>query len=180
MSLPNGKLPRMWTWISRAPPLPPAPRGDRPLDGEEIVAGIGPLRPFVRRGELFASLKRDGSSGGSPCRTAAASWTANGLGKREALKQLGSTGDRSELVVLAARYRPYVTDGVLNATLPDDMEPGSGARRRRRAPGQAAPGREGAVAGVAGPGGRARRSGARRGAPRRAPGEGRPGAKKET
>jgi DNA topoisomerase-1 len=45
-------------------------------------------------------------------------------GKGTKLKELGKHPDSGdELVILAGRYGPYVTDGSINATLPKGTEP---------------------------------------------------------
>jgi DNA topoisomerase-1 len=92
--------------------------------GEEVVAGIGRFGPFVRRGKVFASLRSNEDLWTIGLEEAVALVEAKISGKRQSLKTLGKhpeTGD--ELVVMAGRYGPYVTDGTVNATLPKGTEP---------------------------------------------------------
>jgi DNA topoisomerase-1 len=92
--------------------------------GEEVVAGIGRVGPFVRRGKVFASLRSNEDLWTIGLEEAVALVEAKISGKRQSLKTLGKhpeTGD--ELVVMAGRYGPYVTDGTVNATLPKGTEP---------------------------------------------------------
>jgi DNA topoisomerase-1 len=133
--------------------------GRDPRTGEEIVAGLGRFGPFVRRGKTFASLKGTDALWTVTPEEAAAMLDAKAAGKRLPLRELGkhpATG--ADVVVMSGRYGPYVTDGVVNATIPKGMEPedldlesalkmlakkagrGGGARRRgERARGGRAP-----------------------------------------
>ena len=125
VSLPKGRQPSDvdLAYAVRLLGLPRAVGRD-PGTGEEVVAGIGRFGPFVRRGEIFASLKSDEELWSISLADAVALVDAKAAGKREALKELGPHPESGvELVVLSGRYGPYVTDGVVNATLPEDMEP---------------------------------------------------------
>ncbi|MDP2959031.1 MAG: type I DNA topoisomerase [Longimicrobiales bacterium] len=126
VSLPEGKVPADVD-LAYAVQLLTLPRtlGTDPATAEEVVAGIGRFGPFVRRGKVFASLKSHDELWGIVLEDAVALIEAKAAGRREALKELGphpETG--AELVVLAGRYGPYVTDGKVHATLPKGMEPG--------------------------------------------------------
>jgi DNA topoisomerase-1 len=50
---------------------------------------------------------------------------AKGGGRRgpQALKELGQDGDGNTIKVLKGRYGPYVSDGDINATIPDGNDP---------------------------------------------------------
>lgn len=125
VSLPKGKTPGDVD-LAYAVRLLSLPRtvGTDPSTGEEVVAGLGRFGPFVRRGKVFASLKDDDQLWNIGLDAAVALVEAKASGKRQALKELGKhPGTGAELVVLAGRYGPYVTDGKVNATLPKGMEP---------------------------------------------------------
>ena len=125
VSLPKGKSPGDVD-LAYAAQLLSLPRtvGTDPSTGEEVVAGIGRFGPFVRRGKVFASLKNDDELWGIGIDDAVARIEAKAAGKRQALRELGPhPKSGAEVVVLAGRYGPYVTDGQSNATLPKGMEP---------------------------------------------------------
>ncbi len=125
VSLPEGKAPADID-LGYAVKLLSLPRtiGTDGDTGEEVVAGIGRYGPFVRRGKTFASLNNDQELWEISLADAIELIKAKESGKRVALKELGPhpvSGD--DLVVVAGRFGPYVTDGKVNATLPKDMEP---------------------------------------------------------
>ncbi|HKJ03478.1 MAG TPA: DNA topoisomerase, partial [Longimicrobiales bacterium] len=125
VSLPKGKTPGDVD-LDYAVRLLSLPRtvGVDPSTQEEVVAGLGRFGPFVRRGKVFASLKKDEDMWTVGLDEAVALIEAKASGKREALKELGKhPTSGADLVVLSGRYGPYVTDGKVNATLPKDMEP---------------------------------------------------------
>ncbi len=125
VSLPDGKRPSDVD-LAYAVRLLGLPRhvGKDPNTGEDVVAGIGRFGLFVRRGKLFANLKTDDELWGISLADAVARLGAKASGKREVLKDLGRHPESgAEVVVLSGRYGPYVTDGVVNATLPKDVDP---------------------------------------------------------
>ena len=124
-SLPEGVAPADVD-LAHAVRLLSLPRslGTDAESGEEVVVGIGRYGPFARRGKTFASLQGDHELWEISLEEAMERIKAKESGKREALKELGphpESGD--ELVVVAGRFGPYVTDGKVNATLPKGMEP---------------------------------------------------------
>jgi len=124
-SLPKGKQPQDVD-LDFAVKMLELPRaiGMDPETDEEIVAGLGRFGPFVRRGKTFASLKDHDHMWSVTLEDAVELIKAKLSGKRTALKQLGKHPDSGdELVILAGRYGPYVTDGSINATLPKGTEP---------------------------------------------------------
>jgi DNA topoisomerase-1 len=125
MSLPEGRAPADVD-LAYAVQLLSLPRtvGTDVDSGEEVVAGIGRYGPFVRRGKSFASLRGDDELWEITLDEAMERIRAKESGKRVALKELGPHPESGEdLVVLAGRFGPYVTDGRVNATLPKGMEP---------------------------------------------------------
>jgi len=125
VSLPEGKAPADVD-LAYAVKLLSLPRtvGTDAASGEDVVAGIGRYGPFVRRGKTFASLRGDHELWEITLEEAMGRIEAKESGKRAALKELGEHPESGvELVVLAGRFGPYVTDGKVNATLPKGMEP---------------------------------------------------------
>ena len=98
--------------------------GQDPGTGEEIVAGIGRYGPFVRRGKIFASLPNHDALWDVTVEKASEMIEAKKAGRKVPLKELGKHPESGkELTVQSGRYGPYVTDGDVNATLPNGMEP---------------------------------------------------------
>ncbi len=125
VSLPDGKRPADVD-LAYAVKLLSLPRtvGIDQASGEEVVAGIGRYGPFVRRGKTFASLQSDEELWKVSLEEAMERIEAKESGKRVALRELGEHPESgAELVILAGRFGPYVTDGKVNATLPKGTEP---------------------------------------------------------
>jgi DNA topoisomerase-1 len=125
VSLPDGKQPADVD-LAYAVKLLSLPRtvGTDPASGEEVVAGIGRYGPFVRRGKTFASLKDDHELWEVSLEQAMERIEAKESGRRVALRELGAHPESgADLVILAGRFGPYVTDGKVNATLPKGTEP---------------------------------------------------------
>jgi DNA topoisomerase-1 len=104
--------------------------GIDPESGKPIVAGFGRFGPYVNLDGTYASL--DGPDdvftiGLNHAVTLIAERKAAGPGRRrgaEPLKDLGKKPDSDETVkVMKGRYGPYVTDGTVNATIPQDSDP---------------------------------------------------------
>jgi len=124
-SLPKGKQPQDvdLAFALKMLELPRSIGVDAETD-EEIVAGLGRFGPFVRRGKTFASLKDHEHMWSVTLEEAVELIKAKLSGKGTKLKELGKHPDSGdELVILAGRYGPYVTDGSINATLPKGTEP---------------------------------------------------------
>ncbi len=125
VSLPDGKQPADVD-LAYAVKLLSLPRtvGTDPASGEEVVAGIGRYGPFVRRGKTFASLNDDQELWDVSLEQAMERIEAKESGKRVALREVGEHPESgADLVILAGRFGPYVTDGTVNATLPKGTEP---------------------------------------------------------
>ncbi|MGA8276697.1 MAG: DNA topoisomerase I [Rhodanobacteraceae bacterium] len=91
-------------------------------DGETISVGIGRFGPFVKHGNLYASL--------SPADDPYTIELARGLellrAKAEAAaNRTIASFDKGAIQVLNGRYGPYVTDGEKNARVPKDRDPAS-------------------------------------------------------
>jgi DNA topoisomerase-1 len=124
-SLPKGKQPQDvdLAFALKMLELPRSIGVDAETD-KEIVAGLGRFGPFVRRGKTFASLKDHEHMWSVTLEEAVELIKAKLSGKGTKLKELGKHPDSGdELVILAGRYGPYVTDGSINATLPKGTEP---------------------------------------------------------
>jgi DNA topoisomerase-1 len=90
--------------------------GTDPASGEVIVSGLGRFGPFVRRGKTFASLKTNEEMWDVSLDAAVALVNA----KEAANRPLGVHPDTGvEIKVRDGRYGAYVTDGDINANLPD-------------------------------------------------------------
>ncbi len=94
--------------------------GTDPDSDQVVVSGLGRFGPFVRRGKTFASLKTHDDMWEVSLEEAIALVDA----KEAANRPLGihpETG--AEIRVRDGRYGAYVTDGDLNANLPDEVSP---------------------------------------------------------
>jgi DNA topoisomerase-1 len=105
--------------------------GIHPETGEMITANFGRYGPYVASNGQYASLESAEdvfTVGVNRAVTLLAEKKAKGRGPRgaTALKELGAHPESGAPVkVLKGRYGPYVSDGSVNATLPDGMEPES-------------------------------------------------------
>ncbi|HEX7338934.1 MAG TPA: DNA topoisomerase I [Rhodanobacteraceae bacterium] len=90
-------------------------------DGEEISVGIGRFGPFIKKGKIYASLKKEDDP-----------YTIELPRAKELMQDkldflanrvIKDFGDGIE--VLNGRYGPYITDGTKNAKIPKDREPDS-------------------------------------------------------
>lgn len=96
--------------------------GTDPTSGETVEAGLGRYGPFVRRAKTYRNL-RDLDHAFSLTLDEALELLAAHQGPA-ILRGLGphpATG--KDLNILDGRYGPYVTDGVVNASLPKDADP---------------------------------------------------------
>jgi len=102
--------------------------GAHPEDGKMITANFGRFGPYVAHDGKYASLESPDdvfTIGINHAVTLLAEKKAKGFKRRgpEALKELGNDGDGNPVKVLKGRYGPYVSDGHVNATIPEGMEP---------------------------------------------------------
>ena len=102
--------------------------GPHPEDGKLITANFGRFGPYVAHDGKYASLESPDdvfTIGLNHAVTVLAEKKAKGGGRRgpQALKELGQDGDGNTIKVLKGRYGPYVSDGDLNATIPDSNDP---------------------------------------------------------
>ena len=96
------------------------------------MAGFGRFGPFLQHDGAYASLESPEdvfTVGINRAVTVLAERKAKGGGPRrggQALKELGAHPESGAPVkVMKGKYGPYVSDGKLNATLPQDSDPGS-------------------------------------------------------
>jgi DNA topoisomerase-1 len=102
--------------------------GAHPEDNKMITANFGRFGPYVAHDGKYASLESPDdvfTIGINHAVTLLAEKKAKGFKRRgpEALKELGNDGDGNAIKVLKGRYGPYVSDGTINATIPEGMEP---------------------------------------------------------
>jgi DNA topoisomerase I len=102
--------------------------GAHPEDGKMITANFGRFGPYVAHDGKYASLETPDDVfeiGLNHAVTILAEKKAKGGGRRgpEALKELGQDGDGNTIKVLKGRYGPYVSDGDINATIPESNDP---------------------------------------------------------
>ncbi|HET7930990.1 MAG TPA: DNA topoisomerase, partial [Rhodanobacteraceae bacterium] len=108
-------------------------------DGDEISAAIGRFGPFVKKGQLYASLKGDDSA-----YTITLERALQVIREKQELianRVISDFGDGIQ--VLNGRYGPYITDGEKNAKVPKDREPKSLTHDECKALIEAAPVRRG-------------------------------------
>jgi DNA topoisomerase-1 len=105
--------------------------GLHPETGKPIVAGFGRFGPYVAHDGAYASLDSPEevfTVGINRAVTLIAERKSKGRGPRgaQALKELGAHPQSgAPLKVLKGRYGPYVSDGKINATLPNGADPAS-------------------------------------------------------
>ncbi len=102
--------------------------GAHPEDGKMITANFGRFGPYVSHDGKYASLESPDDVfeiGLNHAVTLLAEKKAKGGGRRgpQALKELGQDNDGNVIKVLKGRYGPYVSDGDLNATIPEGNDP---------------------------------------------------------
>ena len=102
--------------------------GAHPEDGKMITANFGRFGPYVAHDGKYASLDSPDDVfdiGLNHAVTILAEKKAKGGGRRgpQALKELGQDGDGNTIKVLKGRYGPYVSDGDVNATIPESNDP---------------------------------------------------------
>jgi DNA topoisomerase-1 len=109
----------------------PRELGLHPETGKPIMAGFGRFGPYLSHDGAYASLEGPDevfTVGINRAVTLLAERKSRGGGMRggQALKELGAHPESGAPVkVMKGRYGPYVTDGKLNATLPQQSDPAS-------------------------------------------------------
>ncbi|TYT25972.1 DNA topoisomerase I [Luteimonas viscosa] len=90
--------------------------------GEDVSVGIGRFGPFARRGDSYASLKKEDD----PYKIDLAHAVALIEEKEEiARNRVIKEFPGSDIQVLNGRFGPYISDGRLNGKIPKDREPAS-------------------------------------------------------
>jgi DNA topoisomerase-1 len=102
--------------------------GLHPEDGKKIIANFGRFGPYVAHNGIYASLPSPEDVfdiGINHAVTLLAEKKAKGPGRRGAqvLKDLGQAEDGRSIKVQKGKFGPYVSDGTINATLPEGTEP---------------------------------------------------------
>jgi DNA topoisomerase-1 len=102
--------------------------GLHPEDGKKITANFGRFGPYVAHNGIYASLPSPEDVfdiGLNHAVTLIAEKKAKGPGRRGAqvLKDLGAAPDGRAIKVQKGKFGPYVSDGAVNATLPEGTEP---------------------------------------------------------
>ena len=106
--------------------------GSHPETGNPITASLGRYGPYLAHDGKYAKLGSTAEvfeTGMNAAvvklaEAAAAAGNRQGGASREPIAVLGAhPGSGNEIKAMAGRYRPYVTDGPTNATLPKGMDP---------------------------------------------------------
>jgi len=102
--------------------------GPHPEDGHMITANFGRFGPYVAHDGKYASLESQEdvfTIGLNHAVTLLAEKKVKGFKRRgpQALKELGNDSGGNAIRVLKGRYGPYVSDGHVNATIPDGNDP---------------------------------------------------------
>ncbi len=116
--------------LSHALQLLSLPReiGMHPEDGQPITAAFGRFGPYIKHSGAFASLDSPDevfTVGINRAVTLLAERKARGPSRHgpQALKELGKNDAGDVIKVMKGRYGPYVTDGNVNATIPNGTDP---------------------------------------------------------
>ncbi|KFN49886.1 DNA topoisomerase I [Arenimonas composti] len=108
--------------LEEALPLFDLPRKLGELDGKQISVAIGRFGPFVKHGDLYASLgKEDDPYTITPERAAELVRAKQEMIANRTIKTFPGT----DIQVLNGRYGPYITDGEKNGRIPKDRDPAS-------------------------------------------------------
>jgi DNA topoisomerase-1 len=102
--------------------------GHHPEDGKKVTANFGRFGPYVAHNGIYASLDSPEDVfeiGLNHAVSLLAEKKARGPGRRGAqtLKDLGASPNGRPVKVLKGKFGPYVSDGEINATLPERTEP---------------------------------------------------------
>ncbi len=102
--------------------------GIHPESGKMITANFGRFGPYIAHDGKYASLDSPEdvfTVGLNRAVTVIAEKKANPRGRRgaHALKELGNDASGTAIKLMKGRYGPYVTDGTINATVPDSDDP---------------------------------------------------------
>jgi DNA topoisomerase-1 len=102
--------------------------GDHPEDGKKITTNFGRFGPYVYHDGIYASLKDPQDVfdiGLNHAVTLIAEKKAKGPGRRgqQTLRDMGAAPDGRGIKILKGKFGAYVSDGDINATLPDGTEP---------------------------------------------------------
>ncbi|HEY2883788.1 MAG TPA: type I DNA topoisomerase [Rhizomicrobium sp.] len=102
--------------------------GLHPETGKMITANFGRFGPYVAHDGKYASLDSPEevfTVGLNRAVTVIAEKKANPRSSRgsHALKELGNDANGTAIKLMKGRYGPYVTDGTINATVPDSDDP---------------------------------------------------------
>ena len=102
--------------------------GLHPETGKMITTNFGRFGPYVAHDGKYASLDSPEevfTVGLNRAVTVIAEKKANPRGSRgsHALKELGNDANGTAIKLMKGRYGPYVTDGTINATVPDSDDP---------------------------------------------------------
>ncbi|MGE0828930.1 MAG: type I DNA topoisomerase [Hyphomonadaceae bacterium] len=132
-SLPKGWDPQSLT-LEKALSLLSLPRevGPHPSDAEMVLANIGRYGPYIQKGKTYVNLPSVEDVFEIQMNRAVAliDEKLSGAGNRfkraaaQPVKTLGAspvTGE--EIKVMPGRYGPYITDGAVNATIPNNIKP---------------------------------------------------------
>ncbi|MGH2381436.1 MAG: type I DNA topoisomerase [Candidatus Limnocylindria bacterium] len=113
--------------LERALELLSLPRlvGHDPEAGEDITANFGRFGPYVKRADEFRSLATDADVFQVTLEQAVELFKQEKPSRRAARKVLRDLGPHptsgAAVHLMEGRYGPYVSDGTINATLPNDM-----------------------------------------------------------
>lgn len=106
----------------------PRELGTHPDSGEPVLANKGKYGPYVQHQKDYRSLKGDDDPSTITFERALellaepkASRFGKGSSSKKALKSLGKTAEGAEVQVMEGRYGAYVTNGEVNATIPDGL-----------------------------------------------------------
>jgi DNA topoisomerase I len=107
----------------------PRELGIHPESKQPVVAGLGRFGPYVKHGDDYRSLEpTDDLFAVDLARALALFAEPKRPGRRQAaakrvLAKIEATDGGASLQVLEGRYGPYVTDGEINASVPQGMDP---------------------------------------------------------
>ncbi len=102
--------------------------GKHPETGAPITANFGRYGPYVAHNGQYASLDSADDVfviGVNHAVTLLAEKKARGRHGSEPLKELGTAPGGATVKLMRGRYGPYVTDGSVNATIPNGTDPNS-------------------------------------------------------